>query len=54
MVMPMFYSNQREIHPKNVLAELENYLVFKNVTEDDQMIIVKNSLKIQVVSCIRL
>lgn len=45
MVMPTFYGNQRNLHPKKFLAELERYMEFKKIQGDDQMIIVENALK---------
>lgn len=48
MPMPLYYGNQRDIHPKKIISEMEKYFMVKKITGDDQMIIIENSLKNEV------
>lgn len=45
MTIPTFYENQRDLHPKKFLIELEKYFTFKKINGEDQMIVVDNALK---------
>jgi hypothetical protein len=45
MPMPLFFGNQRDIHPKKYLIEIEKYLKLKKIEGDDQIIIIENSLR---------
>lgn len=50
MPMPLYFGNPRDIYPKKFLAELEKYLAIKKITDDDQMIVVENALKLKAAS----
>lgn len=50
ILMPPLYGNQRDLHPKKFLVEIEKYFTSRKVGGDDQMMVIENALKSKVAS----
>lgn len=45
LTMPTFFGNNRVVHPKKFLDDIEKFITFKSIREEDQLILTDNALK---------